>query len=1240
MPIQLTMPGMVRFCLLNAVLLPVLAMAQIALPVCGGENQAACGPADQEYYSNNPGTGSPCDFGLVQSGAVSGVGGTCINGAANNLQPRWTQPFNTSWTGWALAQQRYGIGGDALTNLITTVGTHNSAINLDSGFSNPDRQNQVVSIADQLQLGARYIQLEERFYQGQMRICHGSNSECSVLNSSISSGRLFANAVSELAGWLIQNPSEVVILDLSGDPQGQTTLVMQPILADIGAGKIVTTADADCATAGQVCRFPSLNTIRGQGKQVVILSSNFTDPDYTFPRSELDEEDPFNPTLTTQAFPRCLDGSGHSTSTHATDVWPYTSEDRSGGVLSFSPSGFLGFLDEAEVQQATSCGYAIVALDYLNHRSYTYPEDPSLYSLDGLSAFPPEVTTDTPDNRLASSIWSFDVNDLGTDGYSFLKANGRWSTAAAGTVMSYACSAIAPTNGNPLWLVTTETGAFSNGAAACQSEGSARYGFPFQFSHPVNSVQNSAVVAAANGGTVWVNYQVQAVPNFSVAPLAVAATTTPGGAVPAAQQILVGGPPNARVNITASAIGPNGNLNWLALPVPADFTLDSTGQATVSIGYSSVASTRFGTGTFSAIVTFELAGNNTVTSVTSATINVGLTVKTTPVLGPECQSGTASDTSIFFCPVAVSDPSNNAATFSAPATLNQISTDANGLTVVTTIQSRPVNALSSANQEADFAFYPPVDNAYGNVGLVATYPGDSVYNSSISPIVTLNVESGFNPDPTSEVVSFPVGQPSQVTGLYTVNYTENGSASSSVSCSINPCWLQGNLSLNNTVAATLAPGIYAGNLAIAGSDATFNVPITLSVTTSFSPMKRVDLLAAQFPVAGYLPVGLTAGSSIPITATSDQPWLTVNVGGTAPTNIGLVANPSGLAANDYVGNVTVSSTLASTVQVAIGLKVVPLTTITTVPPGLPVIVDSVTYTSPQTFLLDPTQSHTLGTVATTALNGTQYSFQGWSDHGPLSHSIRAPESSSDTATWTATFTTTGYTVTVSASPANAGTVTLSPPSSNGYYASGTSVTATAAPAANYLFGNFSGDLTGSTNPLMFQVTGPVVATGIFVSAAPANLAAQSGTPQSAAVGTGFTVPLSAQVTNVANTPVPGVLVSFIGASSGASAVLSSAGALTNSNGIASVNARANNATGTYTVTASVGSLNTLFTLTNTPLSCNVIQDAQVGVADVQSLVNQALGIATPSNDLTGDGVVNVLDVQVMTNAVLNEGCIG
>jgi len=56
------------------------------------------------------------------------------------------------------------------------------------------------------------------------------------------------------------------------------------------------------------------------------------------------------------------------------------------------------------------------------------------------------------------------------------------------------------------------------------------------------------------------------------------------------------------------------------------------------------------------------------------------------------------------------------------------------------------------------------------------------------------------------------------------------------------------------------------------------------------------------------------------------------------------------------------------------------------------------------------------------------------------------------------------------------------------------------------------------------------------------------------------------------------------------------------------------------------------------LSCDLNQDGAVNVADVQLMMNQALGTATCAADLNGDGNCNVVDVQRIVNTSLGNAC--
>ena len=80
--------------------------------------------------------------------------------------------------------------------------------------------------------------------------------------------------------------------------------------------------------------------------------------------------------------------------------------------------------------------------------------------------------------------------------------------------------------------------------------------------------------------------------------------------------------------------------------------------------------------------------------------------------------------------------------------------------------------------------------------------------------------------------------------------------------------------------------------------------------------------------------------------------------------------------------------------------------------------------------------------------------------------------------------------------------------------------------------------------------------------------------------------------------------------------------------------------GIYKVVITGGAQGTSFTVDDVTAvtGCDPNQAGVTNVADAQALVNQALGAASPANDLNGDGVVNAVDVQIVINSALQLGC--
>lgn len=79
---------------------------------------------------------------------------------------------------------------------------------------------------------------------------------------------------------------------------------------------------------------------------------------------------------------------------------------------------------------------------------------------------------------------------------------------------------------------------------------------------------------------------------------------------------------------------------------------------------------------------------------------------------------------------------------------------------------------------------------------------------------------------------------------------------------------------------------------------------------------------------------------------------------------------------------------------------------------------------------------------------------------------------------------------------------------------------------------------------------------------------------------------------------------------------------------------------TMTTGGEVASLTGAFTVLTPAPSCDVNGDNSPTVADVQKIINEALGVDGGADDLNGDGAVTVTDVQIVLNYVLELGCTG
>ena len=278
--------------------------------------------------------------------------------------------------------------------------------------------------------------------------------------------------------------------------------------------------------------------------------------------------------------------------------------------------------------------------------------------------------------------------------------------------------------------------------------------------------------------------------------------------------------------------------------------------------------------------------------------------------------------------------------------------------------------------------------------------------------------------------------------------------------------------------------------------------ITKSHTGNFSPGQQgasygvtVSNQTGQGATSGALTVTDTIPSGLTLVSMSGNGWacsggsctrsdalnagatyapitVTVNVAANAPAQVTNVATVS--------GGGSASATASDVTQIGVNASV-PIT-INTNPPGLLLVVDGSTVTSPQNLNWAPGATHSIGTPSPQGSAGTRYLFGNWNDGGAQTHDVTPATATTYTASFAAQ-----YLLTATSAPASAGSITANPTSADGYYTSGRSVQLTASANSGFRFANWSGDLSGSSNPATLVVNAPRTVTANFSTQGPAQV---------------------------------------------------------------------------------------------------------------------------------------------------------
>jgi len=399
---------------------------------CGQEGQKKCNFFNKEFWLTGSGG---CDRGLRSKK------GTCQVKKRNSLK-------DYKWIAKTLKFQRE-LQKDLPINQISLLAPHNSFNNKKDGYLFP---NQIYSITDQFEMGARMVDLDVHWFAGQLRLCHGSNKHllCSPFD------RPYFNGIEEINLWLRkkENKDEVIIIDYEkkyGDKEEFAVLALEHHFGNL----LLTHDDFDSNI-----KWPSLTELRKMGKRVITvdgpgrynikIEKRPGNPDYYIKNFRgktcefLKNGEPFlllDPTFANGAATYWVELGADSTR-----YWFFYDGAKKTGV--FTPE---------VVKAATECNIAAMSPEQLD---------------------PPMA---------AAAIWTWakgepiDWNKSGRCAQ--IDKTGSWHSRPCSKIYPFACQ----NNSNPgLWKVTSYRGTHNEGVKACKWEFT-----NYNFAHPMNGWQNA-----------------------------------------------------------------------------------------------------------------------------------------------------------------------------------------------------------------------------------------------------------------------------------------------------------------------------------------------------------------------------------------------------------------------------------------------------------------------------------------------------------------------------------------------------------------------------------------------------------------------------------------------------------------------------------------------------------------------------------------------------------------------------
>lgn len=428
----------------------------------------------------------------------------------------------------------------------------------------------------------------------------------------------------------------------------------------------------------------------------------------------------------------------------------------------------------------------------------------------------------------------------------------------------------------------------------------------------------TVTLAGGTQATLPVSFNVSGSPVLTLSQPSSTFAYQTGGSAPVSQsQTLSVGSSGTALTFLVTAQTSSG-LNWLSVSTSTGTTPT---QLTVTANATGLAA-----GTYTGTVTFQSQSGLV------STYPVTLVVSTLPLL-----VASSSNVAFSYQTGAAQPTAQNVTVSSTGVTQTTLSVTASTISGGSWLQVAP--PLGGTPLQLSVNVFPTglTEGTYLGVITVTAAAGTTGNSPLVIPVVlTVSSTANLVLQPTQLTFTQAQGGPAPASQALRVTSTGailNFIARVSVTTPAGGNWLisnfQGGITPGELTisvsAAALPQGTYTGSIIIEAAPAgntpqvaivTLNVTAPVGLTATPNQLTFSAQTIGQAPPAQTVAIGSSTGA-IPFTAqpatTSGVPWLLVNpTSGTAPSNITVSVNPTGLGPGSYTGTITISSTSVST----------------------------------------------------------------------------------------------------------------------------------------------------------------------------------------------------------------------------------------------------------------------------------------------------------------------------------------